>query len=57
MEDPNAPLIPAPGGSLVDDLMAQQDEVMRQLDELDQEILRTIRVISEDREEADRSAA
>lgn len=45
------------GNRLVDQLMAEQDDIIRQLDELDAQIERTIVGLIQERENAEKSAA
>jgi hypothetical protein len=57
MTEEHVETIPLRGGQLVDQLMAEQDDVMRRLDELDAQIVSLIAQIVQERQDSDRSAA
>ena len=52
-----AETIPLRGSQLVDQLIAEQDDVIRLLDELEARIELTILSLSQEREQSDKSAA
>ena len=52
-----ADTIPLRGSHLVDQLMAEQDDVIRQLGDLDARIEQTILSLTQEREQSDKSAA
>ncbi len=57
MNEDKTEVVPLRGSQLVDQLIAEQDDVIRQLDELEARIELTIRCLTEEREQSDKSAA
>lgn len=57
MNEDDAEIVPLRGSQLVDQLIAEQDDVIRQLDELEAQIELTIQCLTQDRDQSDKSAA
>ena len=57
MDENETETVPLKGTQLVDQLIAEQDDVIRQLDDLDVKILQAIIALTLDRETAEKSAA
>ena len=57
MNEEESEILPLRGSQLVDQLLAEQDDVIRQLDELDARIEMTILSLTQERDQSDKSAA